>query len=225
MSFSFVQGPSNGPQTGTTITGTVAGNFLLVYAASSSSNPAPTEPTGLYINALVGTQLTWTKIMSVTGLFAVFGEYYRHTWWVSNAIPAGIAGSIIVSTVGSPSVALRVHEISCGDSELHVDGTVSGTAAATVNPSVNLVTTEPNGAVFSAMTSSHVAPTPGAGYTNIAIPNSNSFEEGEYDLDHGAAGTISVPWTASSTTYLISAFSLQEGPIPVPAQPQIMVLN
>lgn len=217
MSFTFVQGPTEGPATGTTITGTVAGNFLVVYVGGESNDPAvPAVFTGLEINAGVGTQLTWTEAVSAVGAFAVFSRQYRHSWWISSAIPGGIAGSIQVRVTGGTGAQMAVHEIACGDTQIHVDGAASGNAAATVNPTIVLPTLEPNGMVISAITASHANPTVGAGYTDIPISNSTSFVSAEYDVDHGAAGNISVPYVAAASTYLITAFSLQEGPAPVP---------
>jgi hypothetical protein len=226
MAFSFVQGPTTGAPTNTTITGTVAGNFLVVCVDSEAINPAsPSTFTGLEVNSGVGTQLTWTEAISANGNFAVFGVTYRHSWWFSSAIPGGIAGNIQVRVTGGVGAVINIFEISCADSGIHLDAANSGSAAATVNPSITLATTEDNGMIFSIITSSHVHPTAGAGFTTLAVPNSTSFMEGEYDADHGPAGSISVLWTATSTTYLITAFSLQEGAPPVPPQPHVMIIN
>jgi hypothetical protein len=223
MAFSRIQGALEGPATGVTVTGAAAGNFLVVEISQEpTGNPGLSPIAGMQINSGVGTQLTWTKVVEAHGYFTIFNRTYQHTWFVSNVIPPALAGTIQVRSwdgVGSsPGSRMRVTEIACADTQVHVDTTGYGTAAATANPSISLTTTEDNGMVFSAITASHGDPAAGAGYTSLhpTWTQITSFEKGSYDLDHGLAGVIAVPWTVVSSTYLITAFSLQEGPPPVP---------
>lgn len=79
-----------------------------------------------------------------------------------------------------------------------VNGSYSGGGGT--NPTMSLVTTAANSAIFAICDSSGVEPGVDTGYTLTALDNYYQYCEAQYLLDAGAAGTKTVQMTAGSFT-------------------------
>lgn len=90
----------------------------------------------------------------------------------------------------------------------------SGNSAA---PSVNIATANANEMILGMVMTNDGTQTPGSGYTGITLPNILWFEEGQYDLDAGAAGTKTFDFALSGAAdwgILCASFKLAGGPPP-----------
>ena len=84
-----------------------------------------------------------------------------------------------------------------------VDGTGNATGNSTA-PTVNVTTGSANSAILSFVVAS-LDPTVGAAYTSLVSNAWFLYEESEYDLDAGAAGTYAADWSMSSAQWVIAA--------------------
>ena len=136
-------------------------------------------------------------------------------------VPALTAGG---SQTFTATFSAAVNGAVCWPGELYstVSGGISldvggGNAANSTDPTATLITTANNSAIWAMCALSSSAGTTGSGYTDFGFSNFFNFEEGEYDLDAGTAGSVNVTWTAASQQWVLTAAAFKEaggGPPP-----------
>lgn len=154
------------------------------------------------------TRLT-TQTGSVSGV-----DYSANIAYLSNITSSGNK-TVGCNFSGTPdAVTLFAIELIGGDTSALYDNAEAGAAGTSASPSVNIVTNTANACIVGLIGAGNSTTNPGGNYTRITLTNVENWEEGSYDLDAGAAGTIAYDWSlGGSAAYVLkcAAFKLAGG--------------
>ena len=121
-------------------------------------------------------------------------------------VTSGGSKTITVNFSGSVSSYVFLQELHDGSNGgIALSGSGNASNAASANPTVDVTTDAANAAILSVLTHIDTDPSVGANYTSLATSAFFQWEETEYDLDAGAAGTYAANWTASSGRWTVAA--------------------
>lgn len=201
MAFALVQGPTSSVESLTqaivTINGVSAGNQLVIAArwyhatATISSITISGES-----NATVhGSPTKNASLNNATGQIASLANV---TSGGNKTITCTFSADL------SSAGGITVMEVSGGDTAAFFDVEAGSTGNST-NPTTSLTTSNANEMIVAVQSNGSADATAGSGYTLIALPNTFWFDEAEYNLDAGVAGSKTVDFAAGSAQWMVKA--------------------
>lgn len=216
MAHTLGVGPTTGSNTGTTenltLVGTTIGRSIaiLVWWCHATAVVSSITISGESNATLIGTPER--RDLTSGALYALQVAY------LSNNTAGGDKTITATFDASTAACGLCAVEIAGGDTAGWYDGAEAGAQAGTVNITTNTA----NAFVIGVCADNGGGPTAGSGYTAIVLPNVFWFEEGQYDLDVGAAGSKTFDMGVSGTAVIKCAAFKIAGGAPASILRQIM---
>lgn len=122
-------------------------------------------------------------------------RYGMQIAYLSNNTGGGNKTVTMTLSESGNNLGICAIEYAGGDTSAWYDSAEAGGTGNSSTPSVNLTTNTDSALIVGLEVNGSGDPTPGSGYTAITLPNIYWYEDGQYDLDVGAAGSKTFNFT------------------------------
>lgn len=190
------------------LTGTTAGRSIAVMVWFVGS------ATAVVTSVSCTAESNLTLIGSISRVNIGGGDYGMQLCYLSNITTSGDKTITFTPSAGGLSLGICAVEIVGGDTGGWLGSTTVFATGTSSAPSVSITTSTANEFVIGMVACNDSSQTAGSGYTQIVLPNAYWYEEGQYDLDVGAAGSKTFNFTLGGSAdwgILCASFKLAAG--------------
>lgn len=143
---------------------------------------------------------------------------------LANCTASGTKTITVTMTANCSSFSGFAMAVAGGATSSYYDAGANATGSS-ANPTASVTTTADNDLLVALQTNNGADPTAGSGYTLVSVSNSNLYDQGEYKLDAGAAGSKTVDFTLGSTTWMVTAAAFKAGAATATGYKRIMMMG